>query len=390
MSQGARGSLQRELDSFFGRAAGEEFNMRYVTKGAYSQARQKINPEAFLELNQRALETFYEQAPWLRWKKRPLRAVDGSRLKLPNHKSVKQEFGTHKFGPKAESEQSLAITSVLFDPLNLIMLDAKIAPYASSERKLLNDHFDKLNAGDILLLDRGYPSLALFFLLKAKGIDFCIRMKEDWWTEVKKFNESGENERIVKFSLPKKDQKALKDYPEMISTEIECKLVSFTLESGEKEILCTSLTDAETYPYEDFFELYHLRWGIEECYKLFKLKAEVENFSGKTSIAVKQDFYAKMFLMTLTAILAFPMDEKIIKESQENPDIKHVHKMNRTSALSLTSKMMLNFFLKKNTKEAIEVFDRIMYKTKEIVRPGRKNERKKQRSRSYPQNHKPI
>jgi hypothetical protein len=41
----------------------------------------------------------------------------------------------------------------------------------------------------------------------------------------------------------------------------------------EEEILLTSLTDV-------FSDLYFLRWGIEENYKFYKVRIEIENFSG--------------------------------------------------------------------------------------------------------------
>lgn len=77
------------------------------------------------------------------------------------------------------------MVSLLYDVLNLITIDSQIAPYASSERDLLMEHLDQVKSGDLLLLDRGYPSFWLLFLLKAKGIEFCVRLKEDWWLKVK-------------------------------------------------------------------------------------------------------------------------------------------------------------------------------------------------------------
>jgi hypothetical protein len=130
-------------------------------------------------------------------------SVDGTRLLLPNHPSVVEEFGEHKFGPNADSPRSLAIGSMLYDVLNQITIDARLAPYASSERDLLMQHLDKIEEGDLLLLDRGYPCFWLLFLLQAKSIQFCVRMKEDWWLQVKDFSESDETERIVDFTLPK-------------------------------------------------------------------------------------------------------------------------------------------------------------------------------------------
>lgn len=315
ISKGVRKSLQRELDGFYREITDAYFNVRKVTKGALTQARAKLKHEAFIELNEIVNQTFYEEAPYLSWHQMRLFAIDGTRLVLPNHKSIKAEFGEHHFGPNADSKRSLALASFMYDPLNLLVFDAQIAPYASSERDLLYKHLAKVKAGDLILLDRGYPCFALMFFLIAIGVEFCIRMKEDWWLSVKDFIESGEKERIVYFRLPKKDRKVLKDFPEMIDTEIMCRLICVELENGEKEVLCTSLTDIEKYTYEEFEELYHFRWGVEEGYKLFKSRLEVENFSGKTALSVKQDFFAKVFTMSLCAMLAFPIEEKVKKKN---------------------------------------------------------------------------
>lgn len=68
------------------------------------------------------------------------------------------------------------------------------------------------------------------------------------------------------------------------------------LSTGEVEILCTSLLEVEKYKIEEFKDLYNQRWNIEEeRYKMLKCRAELENWSGKTATAVKQDFYAKIF-----------------------------------------------------------------------------------------------
>lgn len=388
LTKGVKSSLQRELDGFYKEITGSEFNIRQVTKGAFTQARAKLNPEAFVELNDNVNGTFYDQAPYLGWHNMRLLSVDGSRLVLPHHKSIQEEFGQHHFGPNADSAQSLALCSFLYDPINLLTLDAQLAPYTSSERDLLYKHLEKVQAGDLLLLDRGYPSLALIFELKARGIEFCMRMKDDWWLAVKQFLDSGEKQKVVHFTLPKKDSHLLTRYTHLDS-EISCRLICIELANGEKEILCTSLTDDTKYLYEDFAELYHYRWNIEEGYKLFKARIEVENFSGKTARAVKQDFFAKVFMMSLCAVLAFPVEEKVRKETTEEKT-KHKQKINRTSALSMTGDIMIGLFLKKTVPQAIKAFDNIVQKTLEIIRPNRKFPRKKKPKRVYHMNYKRL
>ncbi len=390
LTRGVTSSLQRELDLFHKEIMGSDFNIRAVTKGGFTQARAKLKHEAFIEMNENVLNTFYEQAPYLTWNGRRLVAADGTTLVLPKHKTVIEEFGQHSFGPKADRPKSLASVSFLYDPLNLMTLDAQVAPYGTSERELLYQHLEKVKAGDLLLLDRGYPSRGLFFLLKAKGIEFCVRMKEDWWLPVQEFRVSGEKQRVVKFKLPKKDKVLLQDYPEMLGQEISCRLLRVDLENGETEILCASLVEENKYTQQDFARLYHHRWNQEEGYKLFKARVEVENFSGKTALAIKQDFFAKVFMMSLCAVLAFPIEEKIKKEYKEDNNAKYKQKINRTSAFSMLRNISVGLFIKHKIEQAITAFDKIIYNTTEIIRPNRKNERCKRPKRHYYMNYKPL
>ncbi len=317
-------------------------------------------------------------------------AVDGTRLVLPNHPSVVEEFGQQKFGPKANSPRSLAIGSMLYDVLNQITLDARLSPYASSERDLLMQHMDKVKSGDLLLLDRGYPCFWLLFLLKAKSVQFCVRLKEDWWLQVKDFTESDEKERIVTFALPKKDLKKLADFPHMLDTTIICRLIKIELPDGNKEILCTSLIDSEKYLYEQFDKLYHYRWNEEEAYKLLKSRAELENFSGKTANAIKQDFHAKVFLMTLCAAYAHPIEDRVVEEYKADQNRKFDQKINRTNALSMTQDILIGVFLRNQFEKAIEAFDKVVAETREIIRPGRSNPRKQKPKKPYSMNYKRL
>jgi hypothetical protein len=385
-----KSSIQRELDRFYKAISKSDFNIREVTKGALTQARAKLNPWAFKRLNQVAVDTFYQQAKYYVWHQMRILAVDGSRLMLPNHPSVIEEFGQQSYGPKADSKRSMATASLLYDALNHLTIDAEIAPYTTSENELLVKHLEHIKSGDLLLLDRGYPCFWLLFMLKAKGIEFCVRLKENWWLKVKSFAESSDKECVVSFKLPRKDRNKLSAFPEIQDTEIYCRLVKVELSTGEKEILCTSLLDTETYKHEEFESLYHYRWNEEEAYKLLKSRIELENFSGKTAKAVKQDFYAKVLLTTLCAAYAHPIEEKVIAEYKADNERKYDQKINRTNALSMTQDIMIAVFIRKQFTKAIKAFDKIVYLTREVVRPGRSNPRKHKQKKPYCMNYKPL
>ena len=382
--------MQRELDEFYKALNQTDFKIREITKGAFSQSRAKLNEWAFIRLNEVVVNTFYEKSEYYEWHGMRTLAVDGTRLVLPNHSSVIEEFGQHNFGPKADSSRSLALASTLYDVFNQITLDAQIAPYSDSEIDLLNKHMDKIRQGDLLLLDRGYPCFWLLFLLKAKKIEFCVRVKDNWWLKVKEFTESKDKERIVTFTLPKKDRKKLKDYPDMQDATIKCRLIKVELETGETEVLCTSLLDTKKYLHEEFVELYHYRWGVEEAYKLLKSRIEIEDFSGKTARAVKQDFHSKIFLMSLCAAYAHPIEERVMAEYKADEDRKFAQKINRTNAISMTLDVLIPMFVRKQYNKSLNAFDKIISNTREIIRPDRKVPRNKKQKKTYCMNYKRL
>jgi hypothetical protein len=378
-----KSALQRDLDRFIGKINGLDYSIREVSKGAFSRARKKLKPWAFQRLNEVAVDFFYREGEYYVWGGYRVLAADGSRLLLPSSPDIREEFGVHPFGPKADSMRSLATCSMLYDVFNHVTVDAQIAPYTESESSLLLEHLKKTRPGDLLLLDRGYPSFWLLFLLKARGVEFCVRLKEDWWLQVKEFTESDLTEQETVFTLPKKDRNKLADYPDFTDTTIKCRLIKVILNDGSMEILCTSLLDTEKYPYGEFEELYHCRWGEEEAYKLLKCRAEVEYFSGKTAISVKQDFFAKTFLMSLCAIYSFPIEEKVREEYKAGDKRKYSQQINHTHALSVTQDILTGLFFRHQFHRALQAFDHLVEKTREIIRPGRHEERNKKIKKPY-------
>ena len=141
---------------------------------------------------------------------------------------------------------------------------------------------------------------------------FCARLKVNGWKIAKRFADSGLNEQIVRLQ-PGSVVKQECAERELSSSPIIIRLIRVVLDDGEIEVLATSLLDTKTYPISLFKELYHLRWPVEEQYKVFKMRIEIENFSGKSALAIYQDFHAKVFTANLTAILARPAQEVVTR-----------------------------------------------------------------------------
>lgn len=366
---GVKSSLQRELDDFFGRFLGLSYPIRHVTKSAFSQARQKLSFTAFVEMNRLCSDYFYAHANYKRWRGKRVFAVDGSTLLLPEHPDISSEF------PRA-SDFKQARISIMYDPLNELIHDCLLDNIHVDERTLLDGHLDHFERDDLLLLDRGYPSFRLINELGKREIHFCMRMCRGFNTKIDAFRDSNKKEQIVYFS-------------QTGGIKVKFKLYKVAL-PGEDEILLTDIIDRKL-SVKDFELLYHLRWGSEEGFKYLKARMETPNFSGKTPAAVRQDFHAKAFIMTLEAILRFPLDRKIHDKNTRarlTKKQKHPQKINRTTALSLLMKCSLFIFLKKDINGFLRAFDDIVINTTEARIKGRASPRKPQRVIKYYQNYK--
>jgi len=386
--------LQREMDSFFKEMENEQFSIRGITKSGFSRSRHKLAPEAFLELNDIIWKDFYKEVDYLGYRGHRLLAADGTFLNLPNHPSIHEEFDRRGMGrgKKKDLPKSMCLLSALYDPVNYLTLDVQTGPTDGNEQDLLLNHLSKVERGDILMLDRGYPSTALFSGLQSKGIHFIVRMRQHW-LPVKEFMASHKRDTIVTLTVSDSYFESYKDKFPAMKREIKCRLVKIALPNGEEEILGTSLLDSTKYKLKEMGELYHIRWGAEEGYKMYKARVQVEAFSGKTATAVKQDIYAKVMMMTLCAALAFPIEERIIAEcndDKQNGKIKHLRKINRTFAYWSTKCILIGMFIKKTIKLALAAFDKQVAANTEVVRPGRHEKRKRRPPRLYHMNYKDV
>ena len=128
------------------------------------------------------------------WRGFRLLSVDGSTLELPPSDEIIQEFGVN-----TESNNiPIAKISTLFDLLNEMILDTKIAPNRSSEYDLAINHLSKLKKGDLLILDRGYKAKWLYYILHEMNIEYVIRLPRDAGWEFDEFWDSKKSPKLSK------------------------------------------------------------------------------------------------------------------------------------------------------------------------------------------------
>jgi len=366
-------SYQDELDRFYKTIFQNDIAQRIIYKGNLTKARKNLDYKAFEELNDHMINNFYENFGHQKWYGFNLLAIDGTTIRVPDEKPVVAHFGAWKANkgttlcPKARASQ-------MFDVLNKITIDAILSPKSDGERELAAFHFLKLQPKDLILLDRGYPAHWLFQAILSLGSQFCARISYQRWKVVQKFYKSGKAEKIVRIHPTAASKQKCREMG-FDSIAVKARLIRVELDTGETEILITSLTDMDAFPKELFSDLYHLRWPVEEDYKTLKYRIQIENFSGKTVHSVYQDFHAKVLSKNLTAVIATTTRDEIIKKSE---GLKYNHQINFAQALSKmkdTIVLVFNCSLE-HVNSYVEQIRTIFIKTTECIRPGRNYPRK--------------
>ncbi len=365
-----KGSLQTELNNFFQHKNNQKIPTQVVTGSAFGKARKKYSETAFIELLQGVTQRFYQGKNLKRWSGLRVLAVDGSKYLLPNTKDLYNTFGgmTNQF----EKCIPMALGSALYDVFQGLILDAQLAPYASSERDLALRHLEHSETTDLTLYDRGYPAFWMFSAHRDKGSFFCMRVQNNFSKETRDFVQSGDRERVVTLKANKRMAKDCED-KKVSSKDIRVRFLRVKTSKGEY-ILITNLIEKRQYPRASFKALYHLRWQVEEGYKKQKNWLEIENFSGESELAIRQDFHAKVLSQTLTAMM-IQSAQRLIKPSIRNRDLRY--KINFTQALSAMKNTLIHLLY--DTIDELEMRRWLKSISKQLsaIRLGRSFTRKK-------------
>lgn len=359
-----------------------------VTASAYSQARYKLKHTAFIALNQSAIvNTLYSDDEYHKFWGFRLLAVDGSKVVLPNTEEVREEFGTIRYSngknDEIEGEHPYALASVLYDVLNRIAVDAQLGKAKAYEVDLAIEHLAHTQAGDLLTMDRNYPSYRMLAELVHHSRDFVIRCSSASFAAARKMLKGeGKASQIVTLK-PCAEQKPLIQ-KRGLPMSLKVRFVRVRLSTGEYEVLVTSLCDKDLYPTAEFLELYHLRWGIETFYGLLKTRLELENFTGTQAEAVRQDFHATVYLTGLESILTDAAQKQLDAKNTQFPQ-----KVNRSVSFNAIKHHAFDLLFGDDEIELLEEkLTALFLMNPTIVREHRNPPRKKKSARRLLNYHK--
>jgi hypothetical protein len=316
-------SIQRHLHEFLDELAqGQLFEP--VTSGAVTHARAKLKESAFSELNRDCVlpALYSSEHPIRRWRGHRLVGFDSSLVRLPESEELGQAFGWQEVSNQngaTGTRYPEARLSVVYDLLNRAGWDTRLEPSSVGEVALASQQLEYLQPGDIEINDRGFT-----------GYLYLARVGQRQAQELFRLNQANQS-KVVWLFVPA-DQKA--ECQRLgLPLKIRVRFVSLRLPTGELEVLATSLLEEERYPTEEFLTVYHWRWGHETFYLMLKGRLELENFSGRTVEAVRQDVQAAVLLANLESVLSEPAQAALSAPSTTATQPRQVNRSNSYHAL---------------------------------------------------------
>ena len=197
--KGATRTLTVEIDQFFKYMKKE---IPILSKQALSKARMKLKPETFIKLNDAAIKEYYHQE-YKMYKGYRLLAADGSMIELPYGEAIKKEFGNLNHN---DTWINCGWSVVVYDVLNEMIVDAQLHKYGKTESVYLESQLKRIKKEgkqkrDIIIADRGFPSLVLFVKLQRMNYDFIIRYNgEQFLKELKEIVNNEKDDMVIEVS----------------------------------------------------------------------------------------------------------------------------------------------------------------------------------------------
>ena len=184
----ARRTAPIEWDPFRERWWPDQADDTTDTKQSFSEARQKIRPEALTELNTVFMTRYDDDEAYRTFHGFRGCAIDGSSKPLPDSPQLRAEYGGAT--GKGTFAVAKARASPLNEVLNGIVVDARIAPFRTGERELARQHVEAFlrlairQIATIMLFDRGYPSLPLLLYLISHPIRPVMRVPVSFYPKI--------------------------------------------------------------------------------------------------------------------------------------------------------------------------------------------------------------
>lgn len=255
-----------------------------LSEEAFAQARPKAPPAFWVNLLLLLSDRCQQEHPQaVRWRNFRLLALDGTTINLPAWRPLRDHFGTAGKGKGRRRTQARLVLLEL--PQARLPWRYALTPLAESERTAAAGLLAGLQPADLVLMDRGFWSYALFQQIAQQQAAFAIRrIAQAHLPRIKKL---GRDDELVRFR-PSHWRKAwtAAGWPR----ERTLRVISYQLQGFRPSALVTNLLEPQQVSRDDWVRLaamdeggrvvepglYHRRWEIETTFRELKVTQGLE------------------------------------------------------------------------------------------------------------------
>ncbi len=295
VADGNRYGIRHLLEEFWADARAQKIDLPTplpVSASAICQARHRLPEGIFREILSVLAEQVSATAGSRCWRGRRVLAADGALVNVQRSAELVQELGIAKNCHTPQVRYSALVDVGTRMPIDFTV-DGRME---AGEREQLFTMLRSLRSGDLLLLDRGYPSFEVLAKCVDAEVDFVIRCPtSQTFKFVDVFRDSGASESVIEIDLQQASSEA--------ASPTKVRLVR--VENGADPVIYITSLCASEATVREICELYHLRWEIEEYFKVATGEyAGQKQFRSLSPRGVRQEIGALTLHLALSRVLA--------------------------------------------------------------------------------------
>ena len=277
-------------------------SLKPVTKEAPVKARQRLGSVPLKELFEMLAErvdpepSFHGLRTW---------AEDGVRFTMPYTPENEAEYGLPK-ASRGTSAFPQMLGVALVDTVSRRIHSVVLGHHKGSERAGCLSLMKHLGLQDLLLLDRGFPSIEIFDACETQKTHFLARLSSTWKPRV--IRRLGKGDSLVEISgkmlLP--EDQWVNGRRKYRKVAFVLRLIEYRVRGREPVRLITNLLDSKKYTAIELVVLYHERWESELVYDEVKTHLVSTaggsldtTFRSKTPDGVLQEAYGLLIAYNL-------------------------------------------------------------------------------------------
>jgi hypothetical protein len=289
-----------------------------TAKSSLSVARRKVPVAVFCQVLHQLVDHLGRLLPgdFGHHANRRFFAVDATSLVCPRNQQTMRDLDSPAYNPWLFAHYPRALVVVAFDVVRRLPLEWVLLKKGTGERAAAEPLLKRLQRGDVMIMDRGYPARWLLALFVDHGVDVVMRMtavKAGAWPEVKKFLASGAKTAVIDCKLDKK-------------RTVQVRLIRRPAPRGrplkhqkrDTMVILTTLLPKHGFEAKDIIELYGKRWGIETLFREMKEAFGIERFHARTTDGIQQEIATVLMWVALTSAIHAAVQEGLTDGKRAN------------------------------------------------------------------------